>query len=199
MPSFIDAAESTSFEKVPIEPGVATTQFLSASETLVSLFDHLNPTAFTPVKNDMNGNIKKIRDRQTAAPTVSGTLQELVLAEWAEKKKGATASEGLIWLLRGLDFTAKALRHNVNDGNVELVDSFSNAYGDTLKPHHNFIVKGIFTVALKATPYRKDFYEKIGATDATGQDERLTGWLKGLEQIVDIMQKFYAANPDIKF
>ncbi|KAJ6257043.1 hypothetical protein Dda_7927 [Drechslerella dactyloides] len=197
MPSFIDAAEDTSFEKVPTDPGVATTQFLAASETLVGLFDHLNPTAFTPVKNDMNGNIKKIRDRQTEAPAVSGTLQELILAEWAEKKKGATATEGLMWLLRGLDFTAKALRHNVDNMSIELVDSFSTAYGETLKPFHNFIVKGIFTVALKATPYRKDFYEKIGAKDAT--DTRLTGWLEGLERIVGIMQKYYADHPDIKF
>lgn len=41
---------------------------------------------------------QKIRDRQLAAPTLSETLQELVLNELKEKKH--TATEGLVWLNR---------------------------------------------------------------------------------------------------
>lgn len=58
----------------------------------------LGSAAFKPVKNDMLGNIKKIRDRQLAAPAQSETLQALVVNELKEKKH--TATEGLLWLVR---------------------------------------------------------------------------------------------------
>lgn len=54
--------------------------------------------AFNPVKSDMNGNVKKIRDRQLASPGTSATLQELVVNEIKEKKH--VAAEGLLWLTR---------------------------------------------------------------------------------------------------
>lgn len=42
--------------------------------------------------------VKKIHDRQLAAPAVSSTLQDLVKNEIASKKH--TATEGLLWLVR---------------------------------------------------------------------------------------------------
>lgn len=42
--------------------------------------------------------MQKIRDRQLTAPTLSETLQDLVLNELKEKKH--TATEGLVWLNR---------------------------------------------------------------------------------------------------
>lgn len=54
--------------------------------------------AFTPVKTDMLGNVKKIRDRQLAAPAESENLQDLVPNELKTKKHVAT--EGLVWLVR---------------------------------------------------------------------------------------------------
>lgn len=49
-------------------------------------------------QSDLTGNVKKIRDRETAAPAESATLQELVKNELKTKKH--TASEGLLWLVR---------------------------------------------------------------------------------------------------
>lgn len=80
------------------DSAIRTTDFLEAAESLTTLFDVLGSAAFKPVKNDMGGNIKKIRDRQLAAPTLSETLQDLVLNELKEKKHVAT--EGLVWLNR---------------------------------------------------------------------------------------------------
>jgi hypothetical protein len=60
--------------------------------------DVLGSVAFTPVKNDMLGNVKKIRERQLAAPLQSESLQDLVLNELKIKKH--TATEGLVWLVR---------------------------------------------------------------------------------------------------
>ncbi|CRK44070.1 hypothetical protein BN1723_005987 [Verticillium longisporum] len=60
--------------------------------------DVLGSVAFSPVKSDMLGNVKKIRDRLLAAPAESLDLQSLVRAEIASKKH--VAAEGLLWLTR---------------------------------------------------------------------------------------------------
>lgn len=90
-----------SFTQVPIDESsqaISTTEFLEAAEGVTGLFDILGSVAFQPVKSDMSGNIKKVRDRQLAAPAESGTLQDLVRNELKTKKH--TATEGLLWLTR---------------------------------------------------------------------------------------------------
>ncbi|KAF1361495.1 glycolipid transfer protein-like protein HET-C2 [Lizonia empirigonia] len=192
MATFFDTVKK-SWEDVPVnaaqDNAISTTEFLEAAESLTTLFDVLGSAAFKPVKNDMSGNVKKIRDRQLAAPTLSETLQDLVLNELKEKKHSAT--EGLVWLNRGLDFTAQALRHNLSNPDKELADSFRDAYGNTLKPHHSFVVKPLFSAAMSATPYKKDFYAKLGSDDAKVQ-QQLEAYLSALEKIVSILNQFLA-------
>lgn len=92
----------TSFVDVSVDKennnAINTTQFLAAAEELTKLFDLLGSVAFNPVKNDIIGNINKIRKRQLAAPGESETLQELVANELKAKKHDATG--GLLWLVR---------------------------------------------------------------------------------------------------
>jgi len=177
-----------SFKDVPVPDGkISTTEFLEAAESLVTLFDLLGSTAFAVVQKDMTGNIKKIRDRQTTDPTKSGTLQDLCANELADKKN--TATEGLVWLHRGLEFTGKALRKNASDPSEELSVSFTTAYGDTLKKHHNMLVKGVFSLAMKACPYRADFYKKLG-NDENEVKKQLEEWLKALESINGILSNY---------
>ncbi|KAL2008236.1 hypothetical protein VTN00DRAFT_8218 [Thermoascus crustaceus] len=180
-----------SFVDVPIDAandnGIATTEFLEAAEALTTLFDLLGSVAFNPVKNDLIGNIKKIRERQLAAPDQSATLQALVLNELKEKKH--TAAEGLLWLVRGLDFTAQSLRHNLSNPSEELSTSFRTAYGATLKPHHSFVVKPVFSAAMSATPYRKDFYSKLG-NDQAKINAALSKEMDALEKQVAILKAF---------
>lgn len=166
---------------------INTTQFLEAAESLTTLFDVLGSAAFKPVKSDMQGNIKKIRDRQLAAPLESDTLQDLVRNELKTGKH--TASEGLLWLVRALDFTAQGLRANLSNPSTELADSFRTAYGNTLKPHHSFIIKPIFSAAMSATPYRKTFYANLG-DDQERVNKELDAWLASLEKIVSILKEF---------
>lgn len=90
---------------------------------------------------------------------------------------------------RGLEFTAQALRKNVSNPQEELSASFTDAYGNTLKKHHNFVVKGVFGVAMKACPYRADFYRKLGDDEAKVK-EQLQEWLTALENIVNILNQF---------
>jgi Glycolipid transfer protein (GLTP) len=91
----------------------------------------------------------------------------------------------------GLDFTAQALRKNLSEPTKELSDSFRDAYGSTLKPHHSFLVKPIFSAAMSATPYRKDFYAKLG-DDPVQSSAALEQWVEALEKRVAILQEFQA-------
>lgn len=152
----------------------------------------------------MIGNIKKVRDRQLASPGTSSTLQSLCKAELASKSHKAT--EGLLWLVRGLDFTAQALRADMtaNTGvavtepkpRKELAEAFCEAYKSTLAPHHSFLVKPVFSAAMSATPYRKDFYAKtLGAgADPVAAVGELEKWLAALEERVRILKTFLASG-----
>jgi hypothetical protein len=74
-----------------------------------------------------------------------------------------------------------------------LTNSFSASYDATLKKHHNMLVKGVFSVAMKACPYREDFYKKLGE-DQEKVLAQLREWLEALEKIVAILNAFLAAK-----
>ncbi|KAJ7163048.1 glycolipid transfer protein [Mycena filopes] len=189
-----------SFADVEItDAGVDTVQFLEAADGLVGLFDILGSAAFSVVQNDLKGNITKVRNRHTASPALSTTLELLIVNEAKEKKRPAT--EGLLWLLRGLSFTCTALQNAQADKGMELSAAFTKSYEVTLRKFHNFVVKGIFSVAMKACPYRADFYAKLAADPAGGPsasdatlNTRLDGWLEALAGIVTRMEKYYESG-----
>lgn len=200
----------TNFTNVPVaeDKGISTLDFLSAAEATTTLFDLLGSVAFKPVSADMNGNITKIRKRYDASPANSQTLQSLCKAELASKSH--TATEGLLWLVRGLDFTAQSLRNDLttNTGlstaeakpKAELADSFRSAYKNTLAPHHGFLVKPLFSAAMSATPYRKDLYKRM-AGEGTSQEEvgkQVDQWVSALEERVGILKAFLA-SPEAKW
>ncbi|KAF2723004.1 glycolipid transfer protein [Polychaeton citri CBS 116435] len=180
-----------SFADVPVDAAkdnaISTTEFLDAAHTVADLFDVLGSAAFKPVKSDILGNIQKVKQRQLEAPLDSENLQDLCRNELKTKKH--TATEGLLWLVRGLDFTAQALRRNLTNQTEELSVSFRDAYGNTLKPHHSFVIKPLFSAAMSATPYRKDFYAKLG-DDQERVNRELGLWLDGLEKDVSILKEF---------
>ena len=91
----------------------------------------------------------------------------------------------------GLDFTAQAFRHNISNASDELSVSFRAAYTNTLKPHHSLFVKPIFSAAMSATPYKKDFYAKLAEDPVKGQ-EQLNTWLHALERQVTVLKTFQA-------
>ena len=130
---------------------------------------------------------QKILTSQLESPLDSSTLQSLVRTELATQKH--TATEGLLWLNRGLDFTAQALKRNMDNPSEELSSSFRDAYGNTLKQHHSFLIKPIFSAAMSATPYRKAFYAKLGDDQERVQRE-LDAWLAALLKRVAVLNEF---------
>lgn len=51
------------------------------------------------------------------------------------------------------------------------------------------LIKPIFSAAMSATPYRKDFYAKLG-DDQTRVNKELGDWLSALEERVNILKEF---------
>ncbi|KAJ5769483.1 hypothetical protein N7520_004042 [Penicillium odoratum] len=202
--------EGKSFQNVSIDSAngdaINTEEFLQAARSLVTLFDILGATTFNRVIADLNTNIEKVQKRKDAAPAESVTLQDLVRNELKSGQHKAT--EGLLWLVRGLDFTVQALRHNLNNPSAQLTVSFKEAYGDTLKPHHNMIVKGVFNAAMGFCPYRTTFIRKVDDKNAkAAADEKeqvdpevearvlagLNKEVEALEKVVNILKTFQAS------
>lgn len=103
-----------------------------------------------------------------------------------------------MWLLRGLAFTFRALQAAQTNIQTKLSEAFTEGYEKTLKGYHNFVVKGIFAVAMTACPYRKTFYDKLASDPAGGPpvpadklSEELNVWLTALEKILVRMKKVY--------
>ena len=192
MSTFFDEMKKN-FSEVTLteENHIDTASFLEASESLVKLFDVLGSSAFAVVQKDMTGNIQKVRTKLLADPANSSTLQGLILSEANTKTK--TATQGLLWLSRGLQFTAQAMRETVDNPSSELVKTFTDAYLKTLSQYHGMLVKPIFKLAMKACPYRKDFFAKLGA-DQEKIVQQLTAWLEALEKIVKIIFDFFASG-----
>lgn len=82
-----------------------------------------------------------------------------------------------------------ALSQNIAKTSEELADSFRTAYGATLKPHHSFLVKPIFSAAMSAVPYRKDFYAKVGS-DQEKVSTELAKYLASLDKLIGIIKGF---------
>jgi hypothetical protein len=135
--------------------------------------------------------LQKVRERFLAAPTDSSDLQSLCRNELKTGKH--TATEGLLWLVRGLEFTSLAISHNIASPKDELSTSFRDAYGKTLKPHHSFLVKPVFSAAMSAVPYRKDFYSKLGNDQEQVQRE-MKRWLSALEEQVGTLKAFLGSK-----
>ncbi|KAJ1654700.1 hypothetical protein GGF44_005234, partial [Coemansia sp. RSA 1694] len=168
--------------------GINTAEFLDAARGVVMLFDELGSTAFLAVKTDISGNINKVQAKYDSDKAAFNTLEKIVLAEAGTKDR--TATQGLLWLKRGLEFTAQGLSRSLSNAAEELVDSFRQAYEVTLKPLHGFVVKAVFNVAMAACPYRKTFYEKMGGdNDAVRKD--LQVWVDALQKHLDLLNDLY--------
>lgn len=114
----------------------------------------------------------------------------MIKGELEDKTSNLTATEGLLWLKRALEFCAYGLRNNLDNPGVELKDSFSQAYEKSLKEFHSILVRPIFSLAMKAVPKRADFYAKLGPDMQTVLKE-LIPWLQALEEIIKTLVKYY--------
>ncbi|XP_022653259.1 pleckstrin homology domain-containing family A member 8-like isoform X1 [Varroa destructor] len=186
-----------------VDKQIPIKEFLECCRELLPVFDALGSTAFAPVKMDIQGNIDKLEKHRKDSRCL--TLQTLVQREldlgtvWSK----GSATDALLWLKRALAFICCFLKEACcQPGEVALAQCAAHAYGETLKKHHNFVVKGIFSVAVRALPYYSTFLKTMAPTpQASGHpqyEETLKRhgmeYTKQLQEIVTIIDVFYVRN-----
>ncbi|GMT21221.1 hypothetical protein PFISCL1PPCAC_12518, partial [Pristionchus fissidentatus] len=165
------------------DTGIPTEQFLSACQGLADFVGFMG-AAFSPVKSDIAGNVTKVRTRWLKDPIGQDTLQKLIDSDLKENGgKLGIATEGLLWLKRGLEFMLLMLINMVRDFRTDkaktesLVSVINAAYEGSLKRHHNFISKQVFKVVIHAAPYRKTILKAV-AEGREGMDEICIGHIE---------------------
>ncbi|XP_031571599.1 glycolipid transfer protein-like [Actinia tenebrosa] len=185
------------FLPVPEDGRIETDPFLKACTEIVPFFDVLGPTTFAPVKMDINGNIKKLRAIYEKSPQKFRVLQSIVDNEIQAKTTTAknSGTDALLWLKRAMQFVLAFLKQ-VLTGEQDLVKCANTAYEKTLKQYHNFIVKGIFSLAVKSVPYRKDFIKLLsrGNADELSLLEEMQNFVDELDSNIHVIQEYYNDN-----
>lgn len=153
---------------------IPTEQFLSACQGIAEFVGFLG-AAFSPVKSDINGNVVKVRTRFEKNRTAQLYLQDLIDSDLRDNGGNlGIATEGLLWLKRGLEFMLEMLtlmvdgyRSTPDKSKTEnLVSVINTAYERTLKRHHGFMSKQLFKLVIHAAPYRRTILKAV----ALGKD-----------------------------
>lgn len=72
-------------------------------------------------------------------------------------------------------------------------EAATTAYSETLRKYHNFLVRGIFSVAMKTCPSRAGFVATVGnGADDAAVVERTKEFLVHFTTILDRLNAFYA-------
>jgi len=91
----------------------------------------------------------------------------------------------------GLYFTHQALHNMKSDTSASLHICFQRSYDTVLKRHHNFVARGVVSVALLSVPTRPSIYDRISQRGSHAKlDTELAKWLLGLDGIVMRERKF---------
>uniref|UniRef100_A0A914ZVS4 Glycolipid transfer protein domain-containing protein n=1 Tax=Parascaris univalens TaxID=6257 RepID=A0A914ZVS4_PARUN len=148
---------------------VPTEQFLMACQGIADFVGFLG-TAFTPVKKDISGNVLKVRSKFESNREKFKYVEDLIDDDLAQNGgKLGYATEGLLWLKRGLEFMLELLTDMVEEyrssadknATESLVGIINKAYVTTLKRHHGFVSKQLFKVVIIAAPYRRTILKAL--------------------------------------
>mmetsp|Transcript_10296 Transcript_10296/g.31481 ORF Transcript_10296/g.31481 Transcript_10296/m.31481 type:complete len:373 (-) Transcript_10296:249-1367(-) len=128
------------------------------------------------VKNDIINNVRKVN--RGCKRVEAETLQEMVSCELEKDVEYLESGrEALLWLKRTLQFVRRMLLYCHELPDKSLSDAVTRAYKEALAPCHNWAVRPIFGVCLKAMPNRKTFLERLSKSEM----ESLMGIKKFLE------------------
>uniref|UniRef100_A0A8D0B5X8 Pleckstrin homology domain-containing family A member 8 n=1 Tax=Salvator merianae TaxID=96440 RepID=A0A8D0B5X8_SALMN len=168
--------------KLSEDGGIPTEEFLQSCYAITPVLDKLGPTVFAPVKMDFEGNIKRINQKYITNKDEFNTLQKIVLHEVStqEAQIRHSATQALLWLKRGLRFLKEFLTE-LKNGGKNIQTALNNAYGRTLRRYHGWVVRGVFALALRASPT----YEGFAAALTDGECEDLEDFYGGMQKELD--------------
>uniref|UniRef100_A0A5K4FEG5 Glycolipid transfer protein-related n=1 Tax=Schistosoma mansoni TaxID=6183 RepID=A0A5K4FEG5_SCHMA len=151
----------TFFSCIPIfkdEKNLDTQTFLQLSKMICDFFG-LWDSKFSLLRNDVEGNIKKVTRASTNLHV--STLYDLLANEI--NRDDSSGSIGLLWLKRTIQFVICFLHHFAQSKNNELVrDIIARAYDETLTKYHNKLMRRAFRLFLHIVPKRSVFIRKLG-------------------------------------
>ncbi|XP_033101989.1 pleckstrin homology domain-containing family A member 8-like isoform X2 [Anneissia japonica] len=186
--------------KLGADFSIPTDIFLNACVSVVGFFDALNSSAFTPVKMDVNGNIKKLQQKYSTDPVAFDTLQKIVMQEidnnTTQVKNSAT--DALMWLRRALSYICEFLT-DIKNGQRDLSVAANNAYAKTLKQYHGWVVRGVFALAAKAVPTYGDFIRFVSVDEDDVEKpeyerqllESVDETVTAMSVVIDVLVDFY--------
>ena len=67
----------------------------------------------------------------------------------------------MLWLCRALTFIKEMLAALCSDPNKKMSECVNAGYELSLKPHHSFVVKGVFKAAVGSAPSRAKFLKSL--------------------------------------
>jgi len=155
--------------------------------TILNIFLGTLGTAFAFVQSDISYKLQNIQEHNEKRGG-SLTLEGIVLAEMNENtiRTPTSAGRNLLRLVRALEFVTQLFERL--DKKQELVFCATEAYNQTLKPHHTWVVRTMVSVAFKTLPYRTDFLQSIGLNP---DEENFTEVNKNIKPLGENLQKFY--------
>ncbi|XP_013414096.1 pleckstrin homology domain-containing family A member 8-like [Lingula anatina] len=152
---------------------------------------------------DISGNIRKINEKYKTNPSAFSTLQAIVLYEKSvgQSQLSNSATQALLWLKRALHFIKEFLGELVS-GEQDLTKAATKAYERSLKPYHGWVVRGVFSLAAKAAPYREEFLKHLAASrmDQENPDfetliiQDMDECSSALEVLISILSDFYISE-----
>ncbi|XP_064620371.1 glycolipid transfer protein-like [Lineus longissimus] len=161
------------FPRVQDDNNIDVVEFLAASELMPRFFVHMGKN-FMFVKSDVQQNVHKIKAAHEAYPECK-TLKEILDVEYAKgvHKKDSSCSMALMWFRRGLLFMYLLLRQLVvyyreHERIPERSKDAANlSYRHSLRDHHNLVVRGLVTVAIKFLPTPTEMVLNLAFRDDT--------------------------------
>mmetsp|Transcript_39952 Transcript_39952/g.67001 ORF Transcript_39952/g.67001 Transcript_39952/m.67001 type:complete len:211 (+) Transcript_39952:166-798(+) len=160
---------NASLKSIRNEQGeIQTGPFLDTCRLTVKIIEKLG-TAFYPAKADVSGNIERLSKRASEDPEGYELIFSIVTkeVEKGEHTGSSSATKGLLWLKRFLEFVVALLRH-LDDPSASLYDAASKAYKECLQPFHGFLASTAFTVILNLCGSRGSFEEAVGPQKVDG-------------------------------
>ena len=101
--------------------------------------------------------------------------------------KDPSAAIALVWTRRSLAFQTALLEGITRERAPSLSDVATVAYRAHLEPHHNWILKSTFKMALSAMPKLDEFYSRLGVGATPGLD--CDGVLADMSELVEAQQR----------
>ena len=146
---------------------IPTAEFLTASKGIVS-FVNLLGSVFSPVSKDIKGDIDKLSKILIVNPDQFKYLSDIFEIEKVKipNSKLKIGTKALLMLTRSIQYVCMFLvllckDYESNVKKSDLSGYLSTAYDMTLKKHHNWFFKKLFTTCLKAAPDRKSLIKML--------------------------------------